>query len=746
MKMFREQPEPVITPTRESRQLEQADEIDLGAFLIKLWRGKVWIVTMASVAILGGSFQAANIFPTFQADALVQLEDRSGRMGLPIAMQEMAETAGSAVTETEIIRSRMVLGQVVAEQNLDWQIRPEIAPVIGTLMRRYDVPLPELRILTPFARRGESIAVDVFQVPPQWLGRGIRLTVTESGYVIATPDGVYLEGREGELLRAADMDFAINISEINAPAGREYNLRQIALRQAIDRVRGQLSVSESGRQSNILELRLTGGDREQIERVLEAITTAYVRQNIARSAAEAETGLEFIRNQLPIAEQKLRDAQEALNRFREETSDRALARESLDGLEATAFESQALLGQISRAEAELRTIDQKIEESMSRYPEGHLIFRQLGQEKERVEMRLSELLAQVQNLPETQREIINLSREVELAQQIFFDLQSRAQEMQVLSASAIGSVRILDAASAQRSPVGPNRGRILALSGVLGLMLGLGIVLVLDWLRRGVRDASDLEALNLPVFATINYTPEADFKHNRKGKLPILSVDRPDDLVVEAIRSLRTSLHFGMLDAKTKAIVITSCAPKAGKSFISVNLAAVAAKAGQKVFLVDADLRRGQLRRHFDLPRTTPGLAQYLAGTEALKDVAYETNIERLYFIPTGNYPPNPSELLMRKELGKLVEILDKFADLIIIDSPPALPVTDPIILGKIAGSTILVARHDETTPAEIEAVQKNFNISGIRLAGSILNCFDPSKARNTYGYGYRYKYERRTD
>jgi len=748
MKTLRAQSDNSVQDTGRVDTLPQDDEIDLGQMVLIVWRGKAWIVIMAFLATLAGMFYIANTFPTYQADALVQLEDRSGRLGLPAAMQDMVETSGSAVTEAEVIRSRMVLGQVVAEQNLDRRITPAVAPLIGTMLRRYNVPIPELGILQRYARQGESITVDFLQVPPHWLGANMPVTITDDGYTITTPDGAILEGRAGDVLSLPDQGFAVTLADITSPSGREYNIRQITLRQAIDSLRRELAVSEAGRQSNILQIRLSGQDRGDIERVLEAITAVYVRQNVARSAAEADTGLEFIRAQLPIAETNLREAQDALNLFREQTSGRALAQDTLDNLDSTAFESQALLGQISRAESDLRTINQRVEDNMSRYPEGHLIFRQLAQEKEAIEIRLTELLARVQDLPETQREVINLTRELELAQQIYFDLQSRAQEMQVLSASAVGSVRVLDAASAQSAAVAPRRNFILALAAILGALSGLGVVLIRYWLRRGIQDASDLDALDLPVFATINYTPHADFKRTRKGTLPILALEAPDDLTNEAFRSLRTSLYFGMLDANSKSIVITSAAPAAGKSFVAANLAIIAAQAGQRVALIDADLRRGQLRRHFDVPRDRPGLAQYLSGIASLEQTMFETQIGGVYFMSAGPHPPNPSELLMRRELAVLIEGLDKIMDLIIIDSPPTLAVTDPVILGKSAGSTILVARYDETSAAEIDAVKKNFASANVRISGSILNCFDPRKARNAseYSYGYRYSYARRAD
>jgi len=405
------------------------------------------------------------------------------------------------------------------------------------------------------------------------------------------------------------------------------------------------------------------------------------------------------------------------------------------------FETQNLLTQVTRIEGELRELQAREDELSQRYTPSHPTYQQFLAERARLQERLDVLRGEIGTLPETQREVLNLSRNLELAQGIYTQLLTRAQEMQVLRASTVGNVRIVDTAASGDRPIAPRRSLILALSLVLGGMAGIGLVLVREWMRRGVQSADEFEQAGLPVFATINYTPHADHKHKRKGHLPILSIDEPTDLAVEAFRSLRTSLHFGMIDARTRSLAITSSAPEAGKSFTAINLAVVAAQAGQRVCLVDADLRRGQLRRHFDLPRHQPGLAEVLAGAVALDDALRRDVLPNLAFLPSGRYPPNPSELLMRRDFPALVKALDAEFDLTIFDCPPTLAVTDPVIVARSVGATVLVARHDVTPMAEIEAVRKTMSAAGVRLSGAILNGFDPRKARGGYGYGYGYSY-----
>ena len=734
------------------------DEIDLGQLLATIWSGK-WIVALITgLALAGGGFHLARTLPTYEADALVQLEDRSGALALPSDMRDLVESGGSAQTEIEIMRSRMVLTRAVAELNLDWQITPKRPPLLGPLLERHRLPdtledwlaggMPA-PYLVPYARPGEGVTLDDFQVPPQWLGQDLRLGVTEAGYRLDLPDGRSLEGAAGTLRTDAATGLNIVVGAIDAPAGRVFTLRQLSERAASDRLREGMTASESGSGSGILRVTMTAPSRAQAERRLDAALQAYVQQNIARSAAEAERSLEFIRGQLPEAEAELRNAEARLSDFRDQAAARALEQEDAFELgQELDFVSQSLLNRISRLESELRRLEERAEANRDTYPDGHPFFRQIDEARGEVEERLTELLGRVEDLPASQRRIVELEREVETARQTYSDLQARAPEMEVLRASTVGSVRVVDTASAAPLAVAPRQPLILALAGLLGVMSGAGVVLVRNWLRRGLRDASDLERLDLPVFATINHAPELDRKSRRRGKLPILALENPEHLAVEGLRSLRTSLHFGMLDAPSKAIVVTSAAPQAGKSFISTNLAVLAAEAGQRVCLVDADLRRGQLRRYFDLPRKQPGLAQVLAGGITLDDALVQTPQERLSVLPTGPYPPNPAELLMRRELSELVTTLDAGFDLVIFDAPPVLAVTDPVIIGRVTGTSIFIARHDRTPPGEVEAVKKTFQAAGLRLAGAVLNGFDPRKARATgnygYNYGYRYSYKSR--
>lgn len=730
---------------------ENTDYIDLKETLVSLWHGR-WVIASTSVlAISAGLVTLANSDPTYQADALIQLEDRGGSMALPETMRELVDGASSGESELEIMRSRMVLSQAVVDLDLDRDIEAHRAPVFGTILARHELPAiienlldtaPLRDFIAPYARPSESLSVEQLIMPPEWLGDAAKLTVTPDGYEVALPDGREITGQQGDLLTDPPTGFSLLASSIDAPPGRKFTLRQLTERAASERLRGGMSATENPRDSGIITVRMTGPSTGEAESRLDAALQAYVRQNINRSVAEAERSLEFISEQLPRAEQELREAEERLSSFREDATARALDHDADDPLGGDLdFMSRSLLDRIARLDADLDRIDRRAERNADSYPEDHPFFRQLDQERANVEDQLSDLLERVEDLPSSQRDIINLQRDVEIAQQTYAGLQARAQEMEVLQASTVGSVRIVDDASARGIPIEPRRNRTLALAALAGLIGGSGMVFMRNWMRRGLRSAEDLAEADLPVLGVVNYAPKAD--QPRRPSARLLAFNDPRHVAMEGIRSLRTSLWFGLIaDGKT-SIAVTSPSPNAGKSFIATNIAVVAAQTGMKVCLVDADLRRGKLSAQFTRENTPNGLAQILAKEVNIADTIISGGHENLDVIPSGARPETPSELLMQPGLEELVKALVDLYDLVVFDTPPALAVTDPLIVSRATAATLLVVRHCQTDASEITGVRTAYDAARLDIAGSVLNGFDPRRAQSygVYGYQYRYSY-----
>ncbi len=710
------------------------DEIDLLALFGRLWAGKLTIAACAVVAVVLGGLVAFNTPPRYQADALLQLEEKANQLGLPEGLADLSGDSPRAVTEIEIIRSRLVVGRAVSRLNLDWVAEPVTAPVLGHLLATQALPLPDWDFLTPYARPGDVIRLDLLDVPPMFLGEDLILTARDEGrFVVQLPDGQVIEGVVGESVLDVETGLALRIGQLSGAPGRQFRIVQLSEAQAISRVRDELGVSEQGRNSGILRLTYESGSPEKARRTLDAVAQAYLAQNADRSAAEAESSLTFVEGQIPEARQAVQAAEAALNAFRQQ-------QEAID----LSAEGAALLTQTNSLEAELADLAVLEAELAERYTRNHPDYQRLLANRERLEERLSSLREEVRALPATQREVLNLTQDLELSREIFVQLRNRAQELQVLRASNIGNVRIVDTARASHIPVAPRKSRILALAGLLGLVLGAGVVLARSYLRKSINGSEDLEALGLPVFATLNKHPLATQNSKGKRTLPLVALDTPTDLFVEGLRSLRTGLHFAMLDAATRSVAFTSPAPGMGKSFVSANLAVIAAQTGQKVCLIDADMRRGQQHKYFGTSRNAPGLAQYLSGDADLDTVLLPTAVENLSVMSAGPFPPNPSELLMRAEFKKLIQSLNDTFDLIIIDAPPVLAVTDPVVIGRSVGAMIAVTRFGATHPAEVLGMEKALQAGGVKIAGAILNAYDPKKARGRYAYSYSYKYDTR--
>ena len=366
---------------------------------------------------------------------------------------------------------------------------------------------------------------------------------------------------------------------------------------------------------------------------------------------------------------------------------------------------------------------------------------------------LSRLQGTIQGLPQTQQELLSLNRDVKVNTTLYTNLLNSYQELQVAKAGTIGNARIVDYALLPLGAISPNKPKIMLVALMAGLVLGIGLVFLRNALARGVSDPAEVEkTLGLPTYATIPFArSQANLTRAlRRGRgkqnfiFPILTQVEPSSPAVESIRSLRTSLHFAMMEAGNKVIMITGPSPGLGKSFVSINLAAVLALTGKKVVVIDGDMRLGHLHDYIDGVRDN-GLSEAISEGLPIEQVLRATSIQSMSFIATGAVPPNPSELLLHVNFGKILEELSERFDYVIVDSPPVLAVTDATIIGALAGTTMLVLKAGEHDMRTIEETARRLRQADTRVKGTIFNQMGRGLAKaNQYGYQYGYKYEYR--
>lgn len=724
------------TPTRQQHMAE--DEIDLTQLVATLWDHKWIIIGVTALVTTLGVLYALLATPVYQADALLQVEKKQGSLPLFGDAGDFFMGDSSAQTEIEIARSRMVLTQAIEQVQADISVKPQPR----NLKERFLPGLFANSNRLPFAGWSDAdvtLWVDELLVPASYLDVPLTLTVTSPNtYTLSHDDEPLLEGTVGSTANNDKLALSLKVKQLDAPEGFTFTLSKRSFVKALQSTRSSLNITESGKQTGILRFTYTGTNRDSIATILDAIATSYFVQNIQRRAEEAEKSLNFLQEQMPEIRTQLTEAEEKLSAHR-------LKSESVD----LSMEAQALLTQIVQIEAKINDLAIRESEVASLYTREHPTYKTIQRQRHSLIKEKERLQQEVQNMPETQQEILRLTRDVELNQEIYLQLQNRDQELRILKAGTVGNVRIIDDAQVQPNRIKPKRSLIVLISGMLGGMLGVGLVLLKAMLNRGIQSPEELEQEGISVYASLPLSPDAQEQdarwerqqRRRNGDVlrDILSLTHPADLSIEALRSLRTSLHFATMDARNNIIAFSGPSPGVGKTFVCTNLAVVLAQTGKKVLLIDADLRRGRLHASFAADHSK-GLSGYLAGSYGFDEAVHHTKIDGLDVMFRGTVPPNPSELLMHERFDELLDNVNDEYDIVIVDTPPILAVTDAAIVGQHAATTLMVARYGVSSLKEVEHALLRFERNNVVVKGIVLNAIEQT-ASNAYQY-YQYEYK----
>jgi tyrosine-protein kinase Etk/Wzc len=743
------------TPSNPApRQQAPDDEIDLLALFTTLWMSKLFIAAVTGVFMVIGVSYALLATPVYRANATVQVEEKSP--GLP-GMSDVTEMFGgksSSVTEIELLKSRKVIGAAIDKLNLDIKVKPKYFRGFGqAIARRFKGVDGELNSpllgFGSYAWGGENIVVSRFDVPSSVYNAGHTIIAGENNtFTLISPQGEeLLTGQTGKVATAEG--YELYVSDLQARPDTQFSLRRIRRLSAIIALQSAVGVSERGKDSGILALSIEDTDPVRAENILDVIANTYLRQNVERQSAEAAKSLDFLREQLPSIKKDLEAAEQRFNDYQVKA-----------GSVNISAEAEALLKQMVDLESGIAELQLQKSELDRKYTPDHPAYQAWREQMAEQSSRKNAYNDRIKGLPETQQELLGLKRDLEVGTAIYTQMLNNIQELDIVRAGTVGNVRIIDDAAVNiEAPVKPKKALIAVIATLLGGFLGVAIVLVRAALNRGVENPDDIEAIGLPVYASIPLSDEQrklDFGSRRSrsaGQLrkmrnqhptALLAQRNPTDITVEALRSLRTSLHFAMLEATNNIMMISGPSPNVGKSFVSGNLAAVIAQAGQRVLLIDMDLRKGYMHKMFDIGPEN-GVSDVLSKRVQLQDAIQPTKVAELFILPRGAIPPNPSELLMSKGLSQLLETVSADYDLVIVDTPPIMAVTDAAIIGRQCGVTMLIARFGLNPVKELEVTKHRFEQNGINVKGVVLNAVERKAAGYGYGYGY-YQYEYKSD
>lgn len=712
-------------------------EIDLGEVLGTLKDHKWQIVGITSAFIILAIAYTLMATPVYQATAMVQVEQQVQNLPqLSALSQTLASASPEATTETNLITSRMVIGQAVQKLHLTVDVSPQRFPLLGSVYAKRFVKNNPGKLASPvlgmndYDWGGSKLQIFRLDVPDDLMDKPLRLIAGEGGvYVLQDDDGnILVIGRVGQEVRGHGV--TMQVEKLVANPGTRFRVFRRRDLTVINRLQKQINVTEQGKESGILAMTYNNASPVMATNVLEQVAEFYVRQNVERNSAEAANSLKFVRDQLPNVRRELERATAALNEFQNKA-------QSVD----INMQTQTLLNQSVAIETNLEQLRLQQADMQRQFTPAHPQYQALMKQIGQLEAQKGAIEKKVGGLPDTQQQLLKLKRDVQVTNDTYTSLLNQAQQLDIARAGTIGNVRIIDNAAVDvTSPVWPRTTLILFGSALFGGFVAMLYVFVRQMLNRGIEDPAVIEKLGLPVYATIPVSPRERVLESKRSRNDgwerLLVEDSPKDLAAEALRSLRTSLHFARLEAKNNVLMISGASPDAGKTFVSANLAAVVAQSGQRVLVIDGDMRIGVLHKVLG-GKPEIGLSELISGqVDIAGAIRQAQSPSTLHYITRGKIPPNPSELLMNARFSALLDHLKPKYDLIIIDTPPILAATDAAIIGHHSGTGLLVARFGLNQSREIALAKQRFEQNGVSIKGAIFNAVE-KRSSGYYAYAY---------
>lgn len=716
-----------------------ADEASGAELLRTLLEGR-WILAASAVlalALAGAWLVVAT--PRWQAEALLRLADRP-----EVAPVADPVTAGreppSPKAEIEVLRARSLVAAAVSALGLDVEAAPRRVPFLGkasALLHRGPGLAPAPFGLTRYAWGGERIAVSRLEVPEALLDRPLVLVADDQGgFRVATRDGVTLVdgavGRLAEGTTPAGEPVRILVSSLVARPGTEFLVTRRRFDEVVSALQLDLSVQERGKDTGVVALRLEGTDRARVVAALRAMLGTYLRENAERTSARAARVLAVLDARLPSLDAAARRAEKAYAAWKLE--------HRIVDVDA---EAKAELDRSVDLERRIADVEAKKAELAQRYTGLHPTLGELDDQAGGLRVQLKLVQDRLAGLPAVQLQAARLLRDEEAATTLFGQMQEKAQEWRIAASATAPSATVIDPPAAGEKPVAPRPGPIGLLALLAGLGVGAAVVVVRGRLGGPGNPALVEAATGLPVLGTVPHTStEATLVRSLRRRLTgeraaALCAVHPGDSAVEDLRTLRTNLGAALRGARNHVVAIGGPAPGVGKSFVCVNLALLLASPRRKVLLVDGDLRRGRLHREFGLERT-PGVAEVVASGAPLDQAIHPTGTDGLDLLPAGELPDDPTSVLESPRFQELLAEAGRRYDVVVVDTPAILAVTDPALVARHAGLNLLVLRAGEHPLEEIALSVKRLSQNGAQVGGAILNDVRPGRHGRYRRYEYR--------
>ena len=754
--------------------------------VLRILRRRIWTVAAVTIAITAAAaWFVRNEYPQYRATATLRLSDMRQSMtegvGDPALVAPNARVVNPQLSQIQLLTSRALVGSVV--DSLSLRLRPSfhgfanrlLADVVVTL----DAPTDTLALtfdsvgvsVTGTRNRGRARYGQPLQL------NGVRFTVLERPRTDESTWAVFS--------REAAIDFVLSNLRVTprpetdvvdvAYTAYRPPIAQAVANSIVERYRAQdldASREQAHRRRVFLEGQLAETDASLTDaqlalsafrrraQLFSARDKATAQQADLTSLDSQRSALVAQRNMLGALTAKLENAPaadvsgnlSALMASPELAADAGISnlyRElstlhmQRDSLTTGSWSSPPSDPVVRRTDDLITTTNAHLEDAIR----GHLAG---------VDARLAALdqlrastAAVIEGLPTLESEEVRLLQRVASVQTLADQLRAEFQRARLAEAVEIGRVSLVDRAPLPYQVAGLPRALQVVLGVILGALLGSALAILLEVMNTSIRRQQEIEeALNIPSLGVIPRASSGEITdgRGRLGRLfnargrprPALAASAgapttASSIGGEAYRILRTNLLFSTKMQGLRTLVVTSAVPQEGKTVIAANLAMAVAREGMRVLLIDADLRRPSLHRLFGVARS-PGLAQALADSASLEAATRETSISGLTLLPCGSLPSNPTDLVRGARVRELLTRIGSTYDLVIIDTPPVLPVADASIIAGASDGVLMVVRAGKTSRALTQEACGRLAAVGANLVGTVLN--DPS-GRNVRPYTY---------
>lgn len=681
-----------------------------------LWEKKF---TLLLFILVGGviGFSIANWQrPQYTSDILLQIDAKGGNATKAMGeMGSILDVASPADAEIELIKSRMVLSYVVEAERLCFNATP-----VGAVDR--------------FTHKEGRMDLDSLYIPElaraeKWMARA----VDENTYEVISPEEqVILEGKVGEMYKAAYAGDTLNIhvSKMLAKPGQEFILSQSGMLGAIAALKNGLKVAEKGKKSGIIEASFNHRYPDRAASILNTVAKTYLRQNVEMRSAEAAKTLEFLEKQLPGVKAKLDSVEKILADYRH----------SIGSVDMTG-ETSAHLNKESAIQSQILELEQQKQAAMRLFKEEHPSVQTLIRQQNRLRAELGKLKKNAEKMPLTQQEVARLKEDVAVNNEIYTTMLNNIQQLRVVRAGEVGNVRIVDFAQINGAPSKPKKMNIIICSVAASFMLGVLLVFLLRMMHNGVRSVTDIEReTNTSVLARVPENSDTNLNYKFKKTRQTHVQTNPDDPLSESIRSILTAIDFSFnINKEHQVIMVTGITPRAGKSFISTNLAATFAMVGKKTLYIDADMRKASCRF------TKVGLADVLMGKVAFENAKItSTSLPNLDILESGKFTLSAFELLRGDMLKNLLNKIRPQYDTIIIDTPPMNMVTDAYMICPLIDFALVVLHYGRHSMDSIKESIQTLARYCDKPKAFVLNHSEHRHGYygyyGYYGYGYGHK------